>query len=434
MPQYPITEKRTTMSQPQYRTRNRYGTTFTSWINFSIPYLLLETNKDITSVSTPNFRKLKRRKLPEHPHKHVMWRSESDFTTGSFTWTWPGGSSAVNEYRGPAAIFGAVPDYLQTDQTDFAALESLAIQRLLDDLSLTKGSAAVTVAEIGKTAKMIGDNATKIAVAFRHLRRGKIRKFSETLGITVSKRKQSQLRSRYLRQKEETRGDTLQFAANTWLEYSYGWKPLINDVYTQCENLANYLTEKSSSVRVAKGSARSEKSTRKVTSGGTGTWITTRTSLHRARVRLVVRYAIPGDSNSIANAFGLTNPLVVAWELIPFSFVADWFLPVGNFLEQLTAAQGLVFHSGTRTVTQRAEVKVTTAADGIPIGDQGGTRRFHLTSGGGCLNNISSKERVVLTAFPTPRLPAFKNPFSVAHATSALALVQSVFHGSSKFR
>jgi len=315
-----------------------------------------------------------------------------------------------------------------------AAADSLAIQRLLADLSLSKGSAAVTVAEIGKTAKMIGDTATKIATAFIHLKKGRIRKFSETLGITVSIRKQGQLRSRYLQQKADVRGDKLQFAASTWLEYSYGWKPLINDVYTQCENLANYLTEKSSAVREAKGSAKSELITRKVTKGSPGTWITTREALHRARVRYVVRYTVPEGSNSIANVFGLTNPLIVAWELIPFSFVADWFLPVGNYLDSLTATQGLVFHSGTKSVKERAEIKMWAMSDGKSIADQGGTRTAYLTSGGKAINNISSKKRTVLTSFPTPRFPSFKNPVSVSHATSALALLQSVFHGSSKFR
>lgn len=422
------------MSQPQYRQKTRYASTFGAWTNYSSPYLLLETNKDITSVSTPGFRKLKRGKLPEHPHKHVLWWTESDYTTGSLIWTWPGNTTAINEYRGPAAIFGAVPDYLQTDQSDITGAQSLAIQRLLSELSLTRGSAAVTIAEVGRTAQMIGDTAIKLATAFRHLKKGKIQKFSETLGITVSTRKQGLLRSRYLRQKADVRGDKLQFAANTWLEFSYGWKPLINDVYTQCENLANYLTEKSSAVREAKGSAKSELITRKVTSGGPGTWITTRNASHRSRFRYVVRYTVPEGSNSIANVFGLTNPMIVAWELIPFSFVADWFLPVGNYLESLTATQGLVFHSGTLTIKQRAEISVSTMSDGKSIADQGGTRRFILTGGGKCINNISSKERVVLSSFPTPRLPSFKNPLSVSHATSALALIQSVFHGSSKFR
>jgi hypothetical protein len=42
----------------------------------------------------------------------------------------------------------------------------------------------------------------------------------------------------------------------------------------------------------------------------------------------------PTNLNSWGS-FGLLNPAAVAWELLPFSFVVDWFLPVGRYLEGL---------------------------------------------------------------------------------------------------
>jgi hypothetical protein len=38
---------------------------------------------------------------------------------------------------------------------------------------------------------------------------------------------------------------------------------------------------------------------------------------------------------------GLTNPAVVAWELVPFSFVVDWFVNVSEFLGQFDEFIGL---------------------------------------------------------------------------------------------
>lgn len=49
------------------------------------------------------------------------------------------------------------------------------------------------------------------------------------------------------------------------------------------------------------------------------------------------------------NSLGLINPLELLWELAPLSFVVDWFLPVGEFLRNMTAYKGLEFHSGYRT-------------------------------------------------------------------------------------
>ena len=43
----------------------------------------------------------------------------------------------------------------------------------------------------------------------------------------------------------------------------------------------------------------------------------------------------------LANRLGLVNPLSVAWELVPFSFVVDWFSGVGNVLDGYTDLLGL---------------------------------------------------------------------------------------------
>jgi len=40
---------------------------------------------------------------------------------------------------------------------------------------------------------------------------------------------------------------------------------------------------------------------------------------------------------SAPRSLGLYDPLSVAWELVPFSFVADWFIPIGTYLDNLAA-------------------------------------------------------------------------------------------------
>jgi hypothetical protein len=38
---------------------------------------------------------------------------------------------------------------------------------------------------------------------------------------------------------------------------------------------------------------------------------------------------------------GITNPALLVWELIPYSFVIDWLIPVGDFLSSLDALVGV---------------------------------------------------------------------------------------------
>jgi hypothetical protein len=47
--------------------------------------------------------------------------------------------------------------------------------------------------------------------------------------------------------------------------------------------------------------------------------------------------------------YGLTNPLAIAWELIPLSFVFDWFVHLGGFLEGLQRPLGVKFEDGYET-------------------------------------------------------------------------------------
>lgn len=38
---------------------------------------------------------------------------------------------------------------------------------------------------------------------------------------------------------------------------------------------------------------------------------------------------------------GVDDPLLVLWELVPYSFVADWFANIGSFIDSLNAYEGL---------------------------------------------------------------------------------------------
>jgi len=46
----------------------------------------------------------------------------------------------------------------------------------------------------------------------------------------------------------------------------------------------------------------------------------------------------------------LTNPALVAWELVPFSFVADWFVPIGSWLTAIAPLIGITPQDVFRTV------------------------------------------------------------------------------------
>jgi hypothetical protein len=76
--------------------------------------------------------------------------------------------------------------------------------------------------------------------------------------------------------------------------------------------------------------------------------------IEKLRVKQVVKIAcnvrIDNPALATAQAVGLTNPALVAWELVPYSFVIDWFLPIGNWLTAIAPLVGITPQDVFRTV------------------------------------------------------------------------------------
>jgi hypothetical protein len=132
-------------------------------------------------------------------------------------------------------------------------------------------------------------------------------------------------------------------------------------------------------------------------------------------VKLYAR--ISNETLANASSIGILNPLQIAWELVPYSFVVDWFMPVGSFLETLTDTAGLTFVSGVRTdrVVSQFNSTYTPPNSGYPNWDGSFS----------CSNRVRGVNRVPYSGWPAP-LPYVKNPLSTIHVASGLALIQQL--------
>lgn len=189
-----------------------------------------------------------------------------------------------------------------------------------------------------------------------------------------------------------------------WLEYQYAWKPLLADIYDAYDTLQKGLSSNGQILKAVRvitdtvGNASSET-------------VGTSTRKHRCTIWAKVKNATLHDMT----AMGLTNPLAIAWELMPYSFVIDWMLPIGNVLSAATAALGLDFLSGSKSCSIEGSYMTSRGFSGGPSGG----------SKPGVRLSVKSYERVALVSFPLPRL-YYKNPFSSSHAVSALALLNGL--------
>ncbi|DAD50139.1 maturation protein [ssRNA phage Gerhypos.3_17] len=398
-----------------------------------------------TTVSqrTPNYKKLKRSLLPVNPYHHYknkLFDPSSSFSASSQSVS--GGLVSVWTYDMNAQAFGCRTAVNASEAADDPSQR--AINKIMSQISLGKGNLAVTMAEMDKTAMHVAHTATRIFKALTALKHARFGDFTKALGVTSTRTenrnfyrgfRKASSRDGVSRQSfawdkkfkfKDTRNEShvSDFLADTWLEYSYGWKPMLKDVYDNAEAVASLFVEHQNIVRTAKGRAQSEGKWETETIPVNNHIVYNTRATDKIWVEIEVRYRIPVSQLNPIHAFGLTNPMEVAWELVPFSFVVDWFLPIGDAIRSLTAFDGLEYAGGYKS--SKHERIFESSVKGIDK-TYGGVRWFNH-SGGGSLTRIEYDQiRTDLTGFPSYGWPRFKDPRSLAHGASAIALLQSLF-------
>lgn len=270
----------------------------------------------------------------------------------------------------------------------FTANENNAlINKLYAKVKGSEFNLAVSSAQLNLTVKMIGDTALKIARAYTQARRGKFRDASVTLTGRPT-------------------GPSNKVASN-WLELQYGWKPLLKDVHDGAEWIASKVrNQPPKTVRVRKNLVKiANEPAHKLWRFG---------SVERKRRVQII--AILDQKLTFSQDSGLSDPFSVAWELVPYSFVIDWFLPVGDFLQAAAAARQL---KGTFLRTEIDEFSVRGLYSGtvytVLDGDAHRYKSFSMT------RTLSSDLR--------PTLPVFKplaKALSLHHTLNALALLRTI--------
>lgn len=276
------------------------------------------------------------------------------------------------------------------------SLVKRATMKMLEDMQDTFGSTnlAQSFAERQQTVDLITNNATKCLTAYRHARKGRWKKAYRALDIGAKPAKDLSTRI---------------------LEFNYGVRPLVQDVYSSIQT-ASTPVQGASELLQFDGKAQE------------GSLSTSRTVLDTYSIALPMSLSFSEQRNCKVRVFarikngpavsaartGLTNPALLAWELLPFSFVADWFLPVGDWLNALDATLGYEFVTGY--VSERAETFTRFAG----LDHQYPTRRVRSNVAG--FRRCKNFKRTVLTSFPFPPFPDLKSPVSAEHALNAVAL------------
>lgn len=318
--------------------------------------------------------------------------------------------------------------------------------KLLDDLATqVKGGdfnmASFLGAEGHDTLKFLADATWRVARSLKHLRRGNVHAAIDVVihsddrwirrAGTTSKGRAYEHRASYegvVRHYRETfpgnrtgRG-WLDISADQWLQYHLAVEPLLGDVKAAAAMIGYNLSRpqvqryRQTLTRIVNGS-HPDYAGPGSTSSPVG-W----GELFRQKRYQYVLY-VTEDPASLINLSGVLDPEVVVWNAIPLSFVADWFYPIGDFLERRAFAGSI---KGEFTLTVKSE----NVARGLHA-RSGKYKGYEFIAGGNSRFCQGAIARTVGTSLPVPK-PSIK-PLGVLsswqRALTGAALIQAIGGG-----
>jgi hypothetical protein len=381
------------------------------------PIQTLRYYRAYTSTVTPGFRSKHRGQLPVNPYSLTLIKVDdpmsSDVRIGLDVF--PYGAQNTSRAYAPASNWSQIPGAPVHD----VLAHNKALSHLIDHAEFgLDGNLAQDVAQFSQTTKMIADSATRIVGSVNFLKRGRIKEAWNVLMVPRS-------RGPGYRTSIPKGTSPSKSLAENWLALQYGWKPLLQDVDAAMRSLANYCVQSPYVVRTARGRGTATSKTKSALLFGAGPPVTGEKSLlTRTDCTIAIRYTIDSKLRSFLAQTGFTNPINLAYEIIPYSFVVDWFLPIGPYLSALSAFDGLTFLDGFESNFTRQYFSSIHCYNGVLTTSP---YKVNLYKNARYWREYIIVNRTKLTSFPTMVMPQFKNPFSVTHSLNALALLRAAF-------
>lgn len=240
--------------------------------------------------------------------------------------------------------------------------------------------------------------------AYRRFR-GKLYKDSASLGITLAQvgesRRMIESRSASLRSQtihlnevlNSSKSKVSRFAADNVIETIFGWQPLVTDIHhaaTSVIQLADVLE--------------------KVSAGGQ--FVIDKTIHHKTpiyeesyrvtgpiRTRFTADIRIENPNKWLRERAGLNNVAAIAWDAVPWSFLANAFTNLGTIVNSLTDFSGLGLMNSTYTLKY---VDIQTTDHTIWYGRSDGVSQS--------LSTFTYKQRELMLPSLTPRRILLRTP------------------------
>jgi len=257
---------------------------------------------------------LLRRNLPPNPYEmnrgvrnhavHTLW------------------SEKEQRFHAANCVQGAMDYY------DDPSVEYKVLAKLQQAMYGSGFNPAIFCAEGGQAMRMIFHSAQRIRQALVGLKRGNPRAVLHALGIAAPSRawvaKVGMIRRK---------GTTTTAISGLWLEVQYGWRPLLTDAEAAGAWIA----------RAIKGGVpkKLQVSAKHVLEGTISPSYSSPCCYLKKQVRKRVKILVQNPVIAPDYMPSIMTVAQVAWEKLPYSFVADWFVPIGSYLAACGTARSI---------------------------------------------------------------------------------------------
>lgn len=378
------------------------------------------------TVNTPSFRILSNQARKNLPfHDYVLTKSERIYDQVVRTTRQESNANYYGLAKGTATsllgnIAGGPGDAailtVGPPDEEFVTSSKAKVRKKVEG---AKVNLAQAFAERRQVETMFIRTATAFSQSIRSVKRGNFIGAVKALGLKVTEK---DLKYHKKWRKSFHSSPPEKSVSSAWLELQYGWKPLLSDIHASAELLAERMRNRESVCNIRSKTTKSSSVSYSLHPFAGATVGSIVKSDNQSCV-IFLDYTVDDETAVILGKTGLTNPLLLAWELVPYSFVVDWFYPLGNYLESFAAFDGLTFRGGYINFKRRTVWSGTGGATGFsPSG-------FSYSYSGDLLVKNFYFGRKKLNGFSdlSAEFPSLKNPFTGTHVANAMALLVGAF-------
>lgn len=241
-------------------------------------------------------------------------------------WHWGATPTAAKHLQVPNIAVDTGPGFFSEPSLS-AADDLRLLNKLLEKVKGHDFNLAVNLSQMNQVSSMVASNLSQFGRAVMSLKRGDFANAARCLGVHArpSRLKPSDV-------------------AGRWLELQYGWLPTLSDTF-EAMKAFHEISEGPRST-LFRTSVKKESF---VEASGTPSRFSQK---YLCTVRKQIQYEMYEEMTA-NRSLGLADPLSVVWENIPYSFVVDWFVPIGSYLDALNGIPNLKGRFLTTTTRRR---------------------------------------------------------------------------------